>query len=69
MLGTVGGRPGLRRLLASYFLAASLRCQASRVAGVTGKMPAQCLRGYQLRQRSEPYPVGRLVSYPPGVPA
>jgi hypothetical protein len=25
--------------------------------------------GYQLRQRSEPYPLGRLVSYPPGVPA
>jgi hypothetical protein len=45
MVGTVGGRPGLRRLLVSYLLAASLRCQASRVAGVTGKMPAQCLRG------------------------
>jgi hypothetical protein len=45
MLRTVGGRPGLRRLLVSYFLAASLRCQASRVAGVTGKMPAQCTRG------------------------
>ena len=35
ILRTVG--PGRRRLLVSYFLAASLRCQASSVAGVTGK--------------------------------
>jgi hypothetical protein len=28
----------LRRLLVSYFLAASLRCQARSVAGVTGKL-------------------------------
>jgi hypothetical protein len=27
MLRTVAGRPGLRRLLVSYLLAASLRCQ------------------------------------------
>ena len=39
MLRTVAGRPGLRRLLVSYFLAASLRCQASSVAGVTGTPP------------------------------
>ncbi len=45
MPGTVGGRPGLRRLLVSYFFAASLRCQASSVAGVTGKTSAQRLRG------------------------
>ena len=45
MLGTVGGRPGLRRLLASYLLPASLRCQARIVAGVTEKMPVQRLRG------------------------
>jgi hypothetical protein len=38
-------RPGLRRLLVSYFFAASLRCQASSVAGVTGKTSAQRLRG------------------------
>ena len=43
--GTVGGRPGLRRLLVSYLLAASLRCQASSVAGVTGKTSVQRLRG------------------------
>ena len=45
MLGTVGGRPGLRRLLVSYLLPASLRCQARSVAGVTGKISVQRLRG------------------------
>ena len=45
MLRIAGGRPGLRRLLVSYFLAASLRCRASSVAGVTGKTPAQRSRG------------------------
>ena len=47
---------GLRRLLVSYFFAASLRCQASRVAGVTGKTSAQRLRG---RLAGRP-------AYPPG---
>jgi hypothetical protein len=45
MLAIVGGRPGRRRLLVSYFLEASLRCQASNVAGVTGKISAQRRRG------------------------
>jgi hypothetical protein len=46
MLGTVGGRPGLRRLLVSYLPAASLRCQASSVAGVShGKTSVQRSRG------------------------
>ena len=45
MLRTVGGRPGLRRLLVSYFFAVSLRCQASSVAGVTGKISPQRRRG------------------------
>jgi hypothetical protein len=45
MPGIVGGRPGLRRLLVSYFFAASLRCQASSVAGMTGKTSVQRLRG------------------------
>jgi len=44
-LRTVAGRPGLRRLLVSYFLAVSLRCQASSVAGVTGKTSAERRRG------------------------
>jgi hypothetical protein len=43
--GTAGGRPGVRHLLVSYLLAASLRCQASNVAGVIGKILAQRLRG------------------------
>ena len=42
---TVGGRPGLRRLLVSYLRPASLRCQARSVAGVTGKIPVQCPQG------------------------
>jgi hypothetical protein len=41
----VGGRPGLRRMLVSYLPAASWRCQASSVAGVTGKTSVQRLRG------------------------
>jgi hypothetical protein len=45
MLRIASGRPGLRRLLVSYFLAASLRCQASSVAGVMGKTSAQRSRG------------------------
>ena len=45
MPGTVGGRPGLRLLLVSYLLAASLRCQARSVAGVTGKTSVQRRRG------------------------
>jgi hypothetical protein len=48
-------------LLVSYFLAAGLRCQASSVAGVTGKTPAQRLRG-------ETGPVSRLTPHPAGVP-
>ena len=37
--------PGLRLLLVSYLLAASFRCRVRSVAGVTGKMPVQRLRG------------------------
>ena len=45
MPGPVGGRPGLHRLLVSYLPAASLRCHARSVTGVTGKTSAQRLRG------------------------
>ena len=45
MLETVGGRPGLRCPLVSYFAATSLRSQVRSVAGVTGKISVQCLRG------------------------
>src|SRR5205814_5967323 len=54
MLRTVGGRPGARCLLVSYFFAASLRCQASNVAGVTGKPSLQWVRGISPGQRREP---------------
>jgi hypothetical protein len=69
MLRIAGGRPGLRRLLVSYFLAVSPRCQASRAAGVTGKTPAQRSRGISRVSAGEPHSVGGLVPYPPGVPA
>jgi hypothetical protein len=45
MLRAVGGRPGARCLLVSFFFAASLRCHASNVAGVTGKTSLQRVRG------------------------
>jgi hypothetical protein len=69
MLRTAGGRPGLRRLLVSYLLAASLRCQASSVAGVRGKDFGPAPAGNEPCQRSEPHPVGRLVPHPAGVAA
>ena len=69
MPGAVGGRPGLRLLLVSYLLAASLRCQASSVAGATGKISAQRLQGYEPCQRCEPHPVSWLVPDPADVAA
>jgi len=44
---------GLAPLLVSYLLAASLRCQASSVAGVTGKISAQRRRGSSRSCREE----------------
>jgi hypothetical protein len=69
MLRTGGGRPGLRRLLVSYFFAASLLCQASSVAGLTGKISVQRLRGEEPCQCGEPHPVGWLVPHPADVAA
>ena len=39
--GGLGGRPGLRHPLVSYFFAVGLRCQARSVAGVTGNISDQ----------------------------
>ena len=50
MLRTVGGRPGWRRLLVSYFLAVSFRCQASSVTGI----PSPRLPGSQYQQVNLP---------------
>ena len=69
MLGTVSGRPGLRRLLVSYLLAATLRCLVSSVAGVTAKTLGPAAAGYEPGQRGEPYPVGRLVTHSAGLAA
>jgi hypothetical protein len=69
MPGTVGGRLGLRRLLASYLLPAGLRCQARSVAGVTGKDAGPAPARYMPCQRGEPHPVARLVPYPASVSA
>jgi hypothetical protein len=68
MLAAVGGRPGLRRSLVSYFFAASFCCQASSVAGVTGKILVQRLRG-RSRASATNHPVGRLVSHPADIAA
>ena len=67
MPGTFAGRPGLRRLLVSVFFAASLRCQASRVAGATGKTSAQRLRGTS-RASAVNQARSALVPHPAGVP-
>src|ERR1035438_5345119 len=69
MLRTVGGRPGRRRLLVSYFLAASLRCQASSVPGVTGEDPGPAPPRDEPGKRSEPGPVGWVIAHPASVPA
>jgi len=63
MLGTVGGRPGLRRLLVSYFLAGSPRCQASSVAGVTGRLrPSDCGASVVPARRTAPGRPARTLS-------
>ena len=69
MLRVVGGRPGVRRLVVSYLLAASLRCQARRVAGVTGKTSAQHRRGMNRASAANQAPVARLVPHPVGMPS
>lgn len=52
MLRMTGGRPGLRRLLVSYFLAASLRCQVSSVVGVMGPTQSSFRAAQVLRSAS-----------------
>ena len=58
----------MRRLLVSYFLAVSRRCQASSVAGVTGKTPAQRSRVSRVSAVNHTRSAC-FVPYPPGVPA
>jgi hypothetical protein len=61
MLGTLGGRPGWRRLLVSHFSA------ASSVAGVTGKISVQRPRVGAARAQRNHTPAGRLVPCPVNV--
>jgi hypothetical protein len=68
MLRTVGGRPGLRRLLVSYILAASFRCQQQR-RGRHREDFGPATAGYEPGQRGELHSVDRLIPYPAGVAA
>ena len=69
MPGTVGGRPGLRLLLVSYLLAASLRCPGQQRRGRDGEDFGPAPAREQPCQRGEPHPVRWLVPDPAGVPA
>ena len=51
----------------SYFLAASLQCQASNVAGVNREDVAPAGAGYEPGQRGEPHSVGWTVTHPADV--
>jgi hypothetical protein len=53
----------------TYFLAASLRCQVSSVAGVTGKTWAQRLRGTSRASAANQARSAGFVPHPVGVPA
>ena len=63
-----GGRLGLRRLLVSYFPAASQRCQATSVAGVTGKTSAQRLRGMSRASAANQGRSAGSIPHPAGMP-
>jgi hypothetical protein len=67
MPAAVGGRPGSRRLLVSYLLPTSLRCQASSVAGVLGRCQSSACGGEAVpARRTAP---GRSAHIAPGRPA
>ncbi len=60
---------GLAPVARLVLLAASLRCQASSVAGRDGEDIGPAPARYEPCQRGEPHPVGRLVSHPASVAA
>jgi len=68
MLGTVGGRPGLRRLLVSYLLRGQFAVPGQQASRAHGKDRGPALPRDEPGQRSEPGPIGWLVPHPPGVP-
>jgi hypothetical protein len=63
MPGTVGGRPGLRCLLVSYFRGQPAVPGEER-RGRHGEDFDPAPAGYEPGQRGEPHPVGRLVTHP-----
>ena len=69
MLGTVGGQPGLRRLLVSYLPAASFAVPGQQRGGRHGENLGPAVAGQEPGQRGEPHPVGRVVTHPAGVAA
>jgi hypothetical protein len=69
MLWTVGGRPGLRRLLVSYFFAVSFAVPGQQSRGRDRKDLAPAPARYEPCQRSEPGPINGLVSRPADVAA
>ena len=69
MPGTVGGRPGLRRLLVSYLPAGQPAVPGQQRRGRHGEDPGPAPARHKPCQRGEPGPVARLVPYPAGVPA
>ena len=69
MPGTVGGRPGLRRLLVSYLLRGQFAVPGQERRGRHGEDPGPAPARQEPCQRGEPHPVGRLVPYPADVPA
>src|SRR5437763_5173465 len=58
MLGTVGDRPGLRRLLMSYLLAASFAVPGQQRRWRHGEDFGPAPAGQEPGHRGEPYPVG-----------
>ena len=69
MPGTVGGRPGLRWLLVSYFPRGQPAVPGQQRRWRHGEDFGPASAGYERRWRGEPHPVGRLVPYPVGVAA
>jgi hypothetical protein len=69
MLRTVGGRPGARCLIVSYFFAAKLAVPGEQWRWRHREDFAPAGAGYELCKRSEPHSVGRRVTHPADVAA
>jgi hypothetical protein len=67
--GSVGGRPGLRRLLVSYLVPGEFAVPGQERRGRHGEDLGPAPARQEAGQRGEPHPVARLVPYLAGVPA